>query len=69
MTAGVISSFDNKSSSGFIRPDDGTPDVFFHISEIERAGWAGVELGSRISFDKKYDRLRDRSFAINLAHA
>lgn len=67
MSAGTICSFDAKIASGFIRPDDGAPDIFFHISEIERAGWPGVELGKRISYDKKHDRVRDRTFAINLS--
>lgn len=66
MTTGIIASFNSKAGSGLIRPDDGSADVAFHVSEVERAGWANVLLGERIAYENKYDRARDRRFAVNL---
>jgi cold shock protein len=36
---------------GFIRPDDGGPDVFVHISAFARAGLPAPTEGQRVSFD------------------
>jgi cold shock protein len=52
---------------GFIRRDDGLPDVFVHVNEVQRAGLSDLQVGQRLSFDIQPDR-RDptRSRAINL---
>jgi CspA family cold shock protein len=34
---------------GFIQPDDGSTDVFVHISAVQRAGLRGLSDGQKIS--------------------
>ena len=36
---------------GFIQPSDGAPDVFVHVSAVERAGMSGLVEGQKVSFD------------------
>ena len=38
--SGTVRRFDTARGFGFIRPDDGSPDVFVHISAVKRAGLA-----------------------------
>jgi CspA family cold shock protein len=36
---------------GFIQPDDGSKDVFVHISAVERAGLGTLTEGQKVQFD------------------
>jgi CspA family cold shock protein len=48
MIAGTLRFFDAKRGFGFIRPDDGAPDVFAHISVLKKAGVAEPQEGMRL---------------------
>ncbi len=47
---GVVKFFNLSRGYGFIRPDGGGPDVFVHITAVNRAGMAALETGMRLSF-------------------
>jgi CspA family cold shock protein len=68
MAIGTVKFFNNQRGFGFIQPQDGSKDVFVHISAVERAGMATLSEGQKVSFE--IERGRDgRVSAVNLAAA
>jgi CspA family cold shock protein len=48
---GTVKFFNNAKGFGFIQPEDGSKDVFVHISAVERAGFATLSESQRVSFE------------------
>ena len=51
MTTGTVKFFNAAKGFGFIQPEDGSKDVFVHISSVERAGLPGLNENQKVSFD------------------
>ena len=51
MINGTVKFFNNAKGFGFIQPDDGSKDVFVHISAVERAGLATLAENQKVSFE------------------
>ena len=51
MSTGTVKWFNAKKGYGFIQPDDGSKDVFVHISAVERAGIGSLNEGQKISYE------------------
>ncbi len=51
MATGTVKWFNGTKGYGFIQPDDGSKDVFVHISAVERAGMGTLNEGQKVSFD------------------
>lgn len=51
MASGTVKWFNATKGYGFIAQDGGGPDVFVHISAVEKAGYAVLAEGTRISFE------------------
>ena len=51
MTTGTVKWFNSTKGYGFIAPEDGSQDVFIHISALEKAGLNSLDEGQRIKFD------------------
>ena len=66
MATGVVKFFNSQKGFGFIRQDNGGPDVFVHISAVERAGLHGLAEGQKLSFEAKTDPSRGKTSAENL---
>jgi CspA family cold shock protein len=66
MTVGTVKFFNDQKGFGFITPDDGSGDVFVHISAVERAGWRSLNDGQRVSFDIVTDPRKGKTNAQNL---
>ena len=66
MTTGTVKWFNGQKGFGFIQPDDGSSDVFVHISAVERAGLSTLNEGQKVSFEIKADPKRGKSSAENL---
>ena len=51
MSTGTVKFFNAAKGFGFIQLDDGTKDVFVHISAVERAGLGTLNENDKLSFD------------------
>jgi len=51
MSQGTVKWFNATKGFGFIQPDDGSKDVFVHISAVERAGFANLNEGQKLTYD------------------
>jgi CspA family cold shock protein len=66
MAQGTVKFFNVTKGFGFIVQDGGGPDVFVHISAVERAGMSNLNEGQKLSFDVEADRRSGKSAATNL---
>jgi CspA family cold shock protein len=66
MATGTVKFFNSQKGYGFIVQDNGGPDVFVHISAVERAGMHMLNEGQKLSFDVQADRRSGKSAAENL---
>ena len=50
-TTGTVKFFNTTKGFGFIEQGNGKPDVFVHISAVERAGMRSLNEGQKVQFD------------------
>ncbi|MBO1073764.1 cold-shock protein [Roseomonas marmotae] len=51
MPIGTVKWFNATKGFGFIQPEDGSKDVFLHISDVQRAGMDAPREGDRLSYE------------------
>lgn len=56
MAVGTVKFFNAQKGFGFIQPDDGSKDVFVHISAVESAGMRSLMEGQKVSFEVTNER-------------
>jgi cold shock protein len=56
MANGTVKFFNAQRGFGFIQPDDGSKDVFVHISAVEQAGMSSLVEGQKLSFNVVSER-------------
>ena len=66
MSQGTVKWFNGQKGFGFIQPDDGSKDVFVHVSAVERAGMHSLNEGQKLTYDIVADRKSGKSSADNL---
>lgn len=69
MATGTVKWFNSTKGFGFIQPDNGGPDVFVHISAVERAGLSTLADGQKINYEIEQDRRTGKSSAGSLSKA
>lgn len=65
MPTGTVKFFNTSKGFGFIQPDDGSKDVFVHISAVERAGLGTLNEKQKVSFDLEKGN-NGKTSAVNL---
>ena len=68
MATGTVKWFNSTKGFGFIMPEDGSKDVFVHISAVERSGIGTLNEGQRLSYDLESGR-EGKVSAVNLKNA
>ena len=56
MSVGTVKWFNPQKGFGFIQPDDGSKDVFVHISAVEQAGLGSLNEGQKVSYELEQGR-------------
>ena len=55
MTNGTVKFYNDQKGFGFIKPDEGSTDVFVHATALERAGIHGLAEGQKVAFETQVD--------------
>jgi len=69
MKSGTVKWFNAQKGYGFIEQDETGPDVFVHISAVERAGMHDLREGQKLVFEIVADKRTGKSSAGNLRAA
>lgn len=67
-TIGTVKFFNATKGFGFIQPEDGSKDVFVHISAVELAGLGTLTENQKVSFEVQQGN-NGKSSAVNLKAA
>ncbi|MEE8189364.1 MAG: cold-shock protein [Kiloniellales bacterium] len=65
MPTGTVKWFNTLKGYGFIQPEDGSKDVFVHVSAVDQAGLSGLQEGQKVEYELVPDK-RGRTAAGNL---
>ena len=65
MATGTVKWFNAQKGYGFIQPDDGSKDVFVHISAVERSGMSNLREGQKLTYELERGQ-QGRTSAVNL---
>lgn len=69
MAIGTVKWFNATKGFGFIQPEDGSADVFVHISAVERAGLGELKEGQKVHFEMELNPKNGKSSAGSLRAA
>ncbi|WP_455153494.1 cold-shock protein [Cupriavidus basilensis] len=53
MATGIVKWFNDAKGFGFIKPDDGSEDLFAHVSEVRADGFKSLSENQKVSFEVK----------------
>ena len=56
MATGTVKFFNTTKGYGFIQPEDGSKDVFVHITAVQQAGLDGLNEGQKVSYELVTER-------------
>ena len=67
MATGTVKWFNAEKGFGFIQPQDGSKDVFVHITAVQSAGLTGLNDGQKVSYDVVTERGKQAASNLKLA--
>lgn len=68
MSQGTVKWYNSQKGYGFIAPDDGSKDVFVHVSAVEQSGLGTLSDGQKVSYDVERGQ-QGKLAAVNLQAA
>jgi CspA family cold shock protein len=51
MKRGVVKFYSTDSKYGFIKPDDGSKDVFFHENDLKKSGIEEIQKNQKVEYE------------------
>ncbi len=66
MPKGTVKLYSVTKGYGFIAPEDGSAEVFVHVTEVQRAGLGGLVEGQKVSYELQRDLKRGKVAAVNI---
>ncbi len=69
MATGTVKFFNHDRGFGFIEPSDGGPDVFVHVTAVEKAGLPALTEGQKLNYEVQTDERSGKPAAANLSAA
>lgn len=63
MATGTVKWFNATKGFGFIQPDAGGPDVFVHISAVERSSLGQIHEGQQLAYELERDQRSGKTSA------
>lgn len=69
MTPGTVKFFNTQKGFGFIAPDAGGPDMFVHVSALERSGMRSLMEGQKVTYTTAVDKRKGKEAVDMIAAA
>ena len=69
MQTGTVKFFNGTKGFGFIQPEDGSTDVFVHVSALQRSGLQGLQEGDKVTFNTAVDQRSGKSAVDSISMA
>ncbi len=69
MAKGKIKWFDAAKGYGFIKPDDGAPDIFLHLSKVLEANLPHLQSGMAVAFSIEHHGAKPSAKDLSLVSA
>lgn len=67
MTQGTVKWFNSTKGYGFITPENGSSDVFVHISAVEKAGLMSLQDGQKVSYELASNKGKESAVNLQIA--